>query len=286
MVFDSVPERFDFPEEELKILELWKELNAFETSMKLSEGRPKYSFYDGPPFATGLPHYGHLLAGTIKDIVPRYWAQQGFYVERRFGWDCHGLPVEYEIDKALGIKGKEDVLKLGIKTYNAECRKIVMRYSSEWEASVTRLGRWIDFKHDYKTLYPWFMESVWWVFSELFKQGLVYRGYKVMPFSTACCTPLSNFEVQQNYKDTTDPCVTVSFPLVNEPEVSLLAWTTTPWTLPSNLALCVHPDMDYVKIQDTASGKIYILHEKRLVGLYKNPAKDKGTKYTILATMK
>ncbi|RLV94685.1 hypothetical protein DV515_00013040 [Chloebia gouldiae] len=162
--------------------------------------RLRFNFYDGPPFATGLPHYGHILAGTIKDIVTRFAHQSGFHVDRRFGWDCHGLPVEYEIDKTLGIKGPEDVAKMGIAAYNKECRGIVMRYAKEWEFSVTRLGRWIDFENDYKTLYPEFMESVWWVFKQLYDKGLVYRGVKVMPFSTACNTPLSNFESHQNYK--------------------------------------------------------------------------------------
>ncbi|KAL4823074.1 hypothetical protein H8958_017944 [Nasalis larvatus] len=160
----------------------------------------RFTFYDGPPFATGLPHYGHILAGTIKDIVTRYAHQSGFHVDRRFGWDCHGLPVEYEIDKTLGIRGPEDVAKMGITEYNNQCRAIVMRYSAEWRSTVSRLGRWIDFDNDYKTLYPQFMESVWWVFKQLYDKGLVYRGVKVMPFSTACNTPLSNFESHQNYK--------------------------------------------------------------------------------------
>ncbi|PKU36303.1 isoleucine--trna cytoplasmic [Limosa lapponica baueri] len=196
----QVPENITFPKEEEKILELWKNLNCFQECLKQSKNRPRFNFYDGPPFATGLPHYGHILAGTIKDIVTRFAHQSGFHVDRRFGWDCHGLPVEYEIDKTLGIKGPEDVAKMGIEEYNNQCRGIVMRYSKEWEFSVTRLGRWIDFENDYKTLYPEFMESVWWVFKQLYDKGLVYRGVKVMPFSTACNTPLSNFESHQNYK--------------------------------------------------------------------------------------
>lgn len=155
-----------------------------------------------------MPHYGHLLAGSIKDVMCRWAHQSGFHVERRFGWDCHGLPVEYEIDKKLNIRGPDDVLKMGIAQYNAECRAIVSRYASEWEEVVNRMARWIDFRNDYKTMYPWFMESVWWVFKELFQRGLVYRGVKVMPFSTACSTPLSNFESGQNYKDVTDPAGT------------------------------------------------------------------------------
>ncbi|NXS09138.1 SYIC protein, partial [Neodrepanis coruscans] len=179
---------------------------------------------------------------------------------------------EYEIDKTLGIKGPEDVAKMGIESYNNQCRGIVMRYAKEWEFSVTRLGRWIDFENDYKTLYPEFMESVWWVFKQLYDKGLVYRGVKVMPFSTACNTPLSNFESHQNYKDVQDPSVTVSFPLEEDTSVSLVAWTTTPWTLPSNLALCVNPELQYVKVRGkyNATGKIYILMESRLIALYKS----------------
>ncbi|XP_014785277.1 isoleucine--tRNA ligase, cytoplasmic [Octopus bimaculoides] len=276
-----VSETIDFPNEEEKILQLWEEIDAFQTSMKLSEGRPRYSFYDGPPFATGLPHYGHILAGTIKDIVTRYASLKGYYVERRFGWDCHGLPIEFEIDKILNIKGPEDVEKIGIAAYNQECRKIVMRYSKEWKCIVTRLGRWIDFDNDYKTMYPSFMESVWYIFRQLFVKGLVYKGYKVMPFSTACNTPLSNFEVGQNYKEVNDPAIIVSFPILDDPEVSLVAWTTTPWTLPSNLSVCVNADLDYIKLLDKSNNKIFILMEARLCSLYRSEEE-----YTILEKFK
>uniref|UniRef100_A0A8C8A2Q4 Isoleucine--tRNA ligase, cytoplasmic n=1 Tax=Oryzias sinensis TaxID=183150 RepID=A0A8C8A2Q4_9TELE len=274
---EPVPESINFPSEEEKILEFWQKKDCFQECLKQSKNRPRYTFYDGPPFATGLPHYGHILAGTIKDIVTRFAHQSGFYVERRFGWDCHGLPVEYEIDKTLGIKGPEDVAKMGIAEYNKQCRNIVMRYSHEWETSVKRMGRWIDFKNDYKTLYPWFMETVWWVFKQLYDKGMVYRGVKVMPFSTACNTPLSNFESHQNYKDVQDPSVIVNFPLVEDKDVSLIAWTTTPWTLPSNLALCVNPDYLYVKVKDNSTDKTYIMMEARLGALFKSESE-----YTVL----
>ncbi|PPR05812.1 hypothetical protein CVT26_010092 [Gymnopilus dilepis] len=269
---------FDFPKEEEKVLAFWREIDAFQTSLKQSEGRPEFSFYDGPPFATGLPHYGHLLAGTIKDIVTRHAHVSGYHVTRRFGWDTHGLPVEHEIDKKLGITGKEDVLAMGIDKYNEECRKIVMRYSSEWRQTVERMGRWIDFDNDYKTLNLSFMESVWWAFGELYKKGMVYRGLRVMPYSTGCTTPLSNFEAGQAYKDVNDPAITVAFPLVDDPKTSLLAWTTTPWTLPSNLALCVHPDYTYIKIHDTERDQNFIIHENLLRTLYKDPKKAKYKK--------
>lgn len=200
--------------------------------------------------------------------MTRYAHQTGHYVSRRFGWDCHGLPVEYEIDKKLNITGRDMVLEMGVDKYNNECRSIVQRYTAEWEKTVTRLGRWIDFKNDYKTMDTSFMESVWWVFKQIFDKDLVYRGYKVMPYSTVCGTPLSNFEAGLNYKDVNDPAVVVSFPLVSDPTVSFVAWTTTPWTLPSNLALCVNPSFTYVKINDKVHNEIFILLEKRLAQLF------------------
>lgn len=267
---EKLPETINFPREEEIILEFWKERDIFQNCLKQSKGKPTYAFYDGPPFATGLPHYGHILAGTIKDILTRYAHQTCHHVERRFGWDTHGLPVEFEIDKALGIKGPDDVLKIGIANYNNECRKIVMKYAAEWETIVGRIGRWIDFKNDYKTLYPWYMESIWWIFKELYNKGLVYQGVKVMPFSTGCNTPLSNFESGQNYKDVVDPSIVVSFPLVDEPGVALLAWTTTPWTLPSNMALCCNPNFEYVEVKDHSSDNTYIMLESRLELVYKS----------------
>jgi isoleucyl-tRNA synthetase len=232
----------------------------------------RFTFYDGPPFATGLPHYGHILAGTIKDTVTRYAAMTGHYVSRRAGWDCHGLPVEYEIDQMLNITHRDQVLEMGIDKYNDTCRSIVTRYTEEWETTILRLGRWIDFQNDYKTMDLDFMESVWWVFRQLFDKQLVYQGYKVMPYSTACTTPLSNFEAGLNYKDVKDPAVVVSFPVkegnAKFVNASLLAWTTTPWTLPSNLALCVNPQMEYVLLTDKKTQHKYILAKSRLPQIY------------------
>ena len=262
----------DFVKNEEYILDYWKKIDAFKQQLKKTENNPHYTFYDGPPFATGTPHYGHICAGTIKDVMTRYASMNGFYVERNFGWDCHGLPIEYQIDKKLGIKNRNEIIEMGIKNYNDECRKIVMTYSSEWEQVITRLGRWIDFKNDYKTMDRDFMESVWWVFRQVFDKGLVYRGCKIMPYSTECKTVLSNFEAQQNYQDVPDPAIVITFPLVDEPETSFLAWTTTPWTLPSNLALSVNPQFKYVKVKDLKTGNIYILAKCRLVELYKSGA--------------
>lgn len=274
----------NFAEEEEKTLKRWKEIRAFERQVELSKGRKPYTFYDGPPFATGLPHYGHLLTSTIKDIIPRYWSMKGHYVERRFGWDTHGLPIEYEIDKQYGISGPKGVEEMGLANYNAACRAIVMRYSGEWRKTVDRLGRWIDFDNDYKTMDPKFMESVWWVFKQLHEKGLVYRGYRVMPFSTALNTPLSQHEAQQNYKDTNDPAVVVTFPLKDDPTTSLLAWTTTPWTLPAHTGLAAHPDFEYIKFRDEATQKNYIMLESLLKTFY---GKDlKKAKYTILERFK
>lgn len=188
----------------------------------------------------------------------------GNHCERRFGWDCHGLPIEFEIDKIHKIANSVEREAIGVAKYNEWCREIVMRFSKEWEVVVGRFGRWIDFKNDYKTMDCNYMESVWWAFSEMYKKGLVYRGTKIMPFSTACNTVLSNFEAGSNYKDVSDPAVIVTFPTLKDPNVAFIAWTTTPWTLPSNLALAVNPKLDYVKIQDEATGKIYWCMNERL----------------------
>ncbi|KPI90582.1 isoleucyl-tRNA synthetase putative (ILERS) [Leptomonas seymouri] len=293
----NYPDALNFSKMEEEILAMWCEKKCFETSMKLSEGREPFSFFDGPPFATGLPHYGHILAGTIKDMVTRFAYQTGHHVVRRFGWDCHGLPVEYEIDKMLGIKTSHDVAKIGIAKYNEECEKIVTRYVAEWEKTVKRVGRWIDFEKDYKTMYMSYMESVWWVFSQLWEKKLVYRGFKVMPYSTACTTPLSNFEANSNYKEVSDLAVTVAFQSCADTNTYFLAWTTTPWTLPSNLSLCVNPELDYVKVLDAKTGRHYWLAEARLCEVYpkkKSAKKDKkggdaaedAAPYTLLEKVK
>jgi len=252
-----------FPEREEKVLSFWQTQDIFRRSVEARKGSDLFSFYDGPPFATGLPHYGHLLAGTIKDVVPRYKTMKGFCVPRRFGWDCHGLPVENEIEKGKELSGSAAIEEFGIANFNEECRSIVLRYSNEWKKTVNRFGRWVDFDHVYRTMDISFMESVWWVFKELYDQGLVYEGFKVMPFSAKLGTPLSNFEANLNYKEVDDPSLVVAFELLDEPKTWFLAWTTTPWTLPSNLALIAGGKLDYVKVR-TQDGKCYILAEARL----------------------
>ncbi|MGE0198922.1 MAG: isoleucine--tRNA ligase [Simkaniaceae bacterium] len=257
-----------FPEREERIQALWEKEKVFLKSVKERENAPLFATYDGPPFATGLPHYGHLLAGTIKDVVPRYKTMKGYYVPRRFGWDCHGLPVENEIVQTHELSGAAEIEQFGIAAFNEECRSIVLRYTEQWKSTVNRMGRWVDFDRTYKTMDPTFMESVWWVFGQLWKQGLVYEGFKVMPFSAELGTPLSNFEANLNYRDVDDPSIIVMFPLEEDPQTSLLVWTTTPWTLPSNLAVMVGGELDYVKVRDK-EGKLYVLGKARLEAYFK-----------------
>ncbi len=254
---------FSFVRMERRILQQWESADLFHRSMAARRGGKPYIFYDGPPFATGLPHHGHVVASTIKDIVPRYWTMRGRHVLRRFGWDCHGLPIEHEIDKRLGMPAQQAVAELGVAAYNDECRAIVQRYVRQWRHTITRLGRWVDFDNDYKTMDPWYMESLWWVVKQLWDSGLIYRGNKIMPVSTALETPLSNFEATSNYMDVQDPAITVLLKLADE-DAWLAVWTTTPWTLPSNLAVCVGPDIDYVRVRDPVADKTVYFAAERL----------------------
>ena len=254
---------FSFVEMEHDILRFWEEHRVFQQTLENTKAKKPFIFYDGPPFATGLPHHGHLVASTIKDVVPRYWTMKGRYVMRRFGWDCHGLPIEHEIDKQLNMSAQEAVAKMGVAGYNAQCRSIVQRYVDQWRHTVTRLGRWVDFDNDYKTMDPWYMESLWWVLKQLWDKGLVYQGVRVMPVSTALGTPLSNFEANLNYMDVQDPAITVLFKLADE-DAYLSAWTTTPWTLPSNLAMCVGADIDYLKVRDAERGVDFYIAAERV----------------------
>lgn len=247
---------------------------SLEQNTQNQKPKKTYSFYDGPPFATGLPHYGHILAGVLKDVVPRYWTMKGYVVPRRFGWDCHGLPVEYEINKAHKIESRKDVLKMGVAEYNNLCRSIVKRYSEEWKSTVRRVGRWVDMENPYFTMDVSFMQSVWWVFQELYKKGLVYEGYKVVPYSVGISTTLSNFEANLNYKMVQDPALTVTFPVMGQTNTHFMAWTTTPWTLPSNLALAVGKDLEYVKAKELSSGRILILAKALLASSFKDPDKE------------
>lgn len=266
MTYPKVDSQPNFPALENETLEFWATDGTFQASIDQrnagTNGDNEYVFYDGPPFANGLPHYGHLLTGFVKDAVPRYQTMQGKRVERRFGWDCHGLPAEAEAERQLGISGRQAITDFGIEKFNEYCKESVLRYTSDWERYVTRQARWVDFAHDYKTLDVSYMESVMWAFKTLWDKGLVYEGFRVLPYSWALETPLSNTETRMDdaYKQVQDPALTVAFVL--ETGESLLAWTTTPWTLPSNLALAVAPDVSYVRVRH--NGTIYILAEARL----------------------
>lgn len=288
-MFNPISNKISFPSMEEEVLRFWEEAQIFQRSLEQRKGAREYVFYDGPPFATGLPHYGHLLAGTIKDIVPRYYTMRGFYVDRRFGWDCHGLPIEALAQEQLGLAGTAAIREKGIDVFNETCRSLVLRYAAEWRKTVTRMGRWVDFDNDYKTMDLSFMESVWWVFKQLWEQGRVYKSYRIMPYSWKLTTPLSNFEAGSNYQDVQDPSITVRLRVVDSSlaergmngAVYFLIWTTTPWTLPANLAVCVGPDLNYVAVRDQAEGSIYVLAEARLSAYYK-----KKEDYEVVAAFK
>jgi isoleucyl-tRNA synthetase len=266
-LYKPVDPKVNFPRMEEAILKFWQENRIFEKSIEQREGCEEYSFYDGPPFATGLPHFGHFVPGTIKDIFPRYQTMKGKKVERRFGWDCHGLPVEYEMEKELGISGKKEIEAFGIAKFNESCRSIVLRYTREWRNIVSRLGRWVDFDHDYKTMDPDYMESIWWVVKQLWEKDLLYEGHYILPYCPRCSTALSNFELNLGgYREVRDPSLTVKFRLKDEPDTYFIAWTTTPWTLPSNLALALGPDIRYVKVAD--GQEKYVLAKDRLQAYY------------------
>ncbi|GHV43810.1 isoleucine--tRNA ligase [Spirochaetia bacterium] len=312
-MYKAVDPRVSFPKLEEEVLAFWEKNHIFEKSVSQREGRQEFVFYDGPPFATGLPHFGHFVPNTIKDIIPRYQAMKGKKVERRFGWDCHGLPVENLIEKELGLNSKTDIEKYGVAEFNEACRVSVLRYVKEWEHVISRLGRWVDFDHDYKTMDSDYMETIWWVMKSLWDKGLLYEGHYILPYCPRCATVLSNHELNLGgYRDVHDPAITLRFKVTGTAPAStasacplsgtavpgggsladsfddhtyLLAWTTTPWTLPSNLALTLGPDIDYVMVQDNAGsdGKPdrYILAEARLPAYYKN-AED----YKIIWRMK
>ena len=267
-MFKSVNNKVDFATMEEGVLSFWKENDIFRKSVDMRSADNEYVFYDGPPFATGLPHFGHFVPGTIKDAIPRYQTMKGKKVVRGFGWDCHGLPVESLIQKELGISGHRAIVEYGVDRFNEKCRSSVLKYTKEWEEAVNRMGRWVDFENGYRTMDKDYMESIWWVFKTLYDKGLIYEGFNILPYSPALACPLSNMEVNLGgYKDVTDPAVTIRFAVDGEENSYFLAWTTTPWTLPSNLALCVGPDIDYVKVEDLESHDFYYL-AKALIGKY------------------
>ena len=286
-MYKEVSPKIDFPKEEERILKFWEDNDIFKKSIKNREGGDEFTFFDGPPFATGLPHFGHFVPGTIKDIIPRYKTMKGFYVTRRFGWDCHGLPVENLIEKELGLNSKTDIEKYGVAKFNEECRKSVLRYVAEWRKTITRLGRWVDFENDYKTMNPDYMESIWYVMKKLFEKGLIYAGYYILPYCPRCSTVLSNHELSmEGYRDVTDPAITVKFKVRSclisssssnlykelPQDTYLLVWTTTPWTLPSNLGIAVGKEYEYALVE--AMGGHYICLKEKVPHLFEKEGAD------------
>ena len=269
---NAVPSSPRFPEIEERVLAYWKADDTFQASIDNrpagDNGSNEFVFYDGPPFANGLPHYGHLLTGYAKDLFPRYQTMRGKQVQRRFGWDTHGLPAELEAMKQLGITTKAEIVAMGIEAFNDAARESVLKYTREWQEYVTRQARWVDFEHDYKTLNPEYMESVIWAFKQLFDKGLIYEGFRVLPYCWNDETPLSNHELRMDddvYQQRQDPAVTVGFRITTEgpfKDALAMIWTTTPWTLPSNLAVMVGSDIDYVVVE--AHGNRYVFAEARV----------------------
>lgn len=261
---------------EEKILDFWKEQNIFQKTLEKEAPQGEFVFYDGPPFATGLPHYGHLLPGTVKDLIPRYKTMQGYHVQRRWGWDTHGLPIENLIEKELNLKTKKDIEDYGIEKFNKAARDSVLRYEKEWKEYVPQSGRFVDMENPYTSMDSSYMETGWWIFSELHKKGLAYEGFKAMYLCPRCETTLANFEVNQGYKDVTDISVTAQFELVDEPRTYFLAWTTTPWTLPGNVALAVGKDFEYAKVQHEEN--FFILAHEKVEKIFE------GKEYTLVET--
>jgi len=282
-MYKTVDSKVNFPKLEEEILGFWEQNKIFKKSISQREKESEFVFYDGPPFATGLPHFGHFVPSTIKDIIPRYQCMKGKKVERRFGWDCHGLPVENLIEKELGLNSKTEIENYGIAKFNEACRASVLRYVKEWRQTITRLGRWVDFDHDYRTMEADYMETIWWVMKSLWDKNLLYEGHYILPYCPRCATVLSNHELNLGgYQDVHDPAITVRFKVTgglgNSSSLNtyLLAWTTTPWTLPSNLALTLGPEIDYVLIEDLSAPRDhYILAETRLPAYYKEPSEYK-----------
>ncbi len=281
--------RPNFPQMEEEMAHFWQKQRIFERSIEERPENKAYVFYDGPPFATGLPHYGHLLQSAIKDCVPRYFTMQGYRVPRRWGWDCHGLPMEALVQKELGLKGKKDIEDFGIGPFNEKCASNVLLYASEWRRYVERLGRWVDMDNAYITMDTDFIESVWWAFAELWKKKLIYKDLRVSMYSPSNGTPLSNFEVamENSYVDAEDPSVTLKFKVKGKKDTYFLAWTTTPWTLPANVALAVHPEHIYVSVRIVESGETFIFAEKLLNNVLKQyfPLSEGEAPFEVLEKM-
>ncbi len=271
---------------EKEILEFWEKDKTFEKSLKKNKNKKPYIFYDGPPFATGMPHYGHILGSVTKDVYGRFWTMKGRYVRRVWGWDCHGLPIENIAEKGLGINSKDEIEKMGIKKFNDYCRSKVLEYANSWKEVVKRIGRWADMENSYKTMDNEYIESVWWAFKQLWEKGYIYEGEKILMYCPRCSTPLAKAEIamDNSYKNIKEDSIVVKFKLINKKSnenVYALAWTTTPWTLPSNLALTVNPNLEYVYLRDKSDGAVYLLAKKLVNNFFKNPQE-----YEILEEIK
>lgn len=282
--------RPNFPQMEEEISLFWEKHRIFERSIEERPEGKSFVFYDGPPFATGLPHYGHLLQSALKDVVPRYATMQGYRVARRWGWDCHGLPIENLIEKKLNLDSKRDIESYGIEKFNLECYTTVMQYAEDWKKYIRRFGRWVDMDNGYKTMDASYVESVWWAFSELWKKKLVYKDLRVSLYCPRCSTPLSNTEIASNnsYIEAEDPSITIKFKVKGEEDTFILAWTTTPWTLPANIALAVHPEAIYLRVKMNATGETLIFGEALLSKVLRQyfPLDENGAPFEVLSKIK
>ncbi|GJQ20497.1 MAG: isoleucine--tRNA ligase [Bacteroidia bacterium] len=275
-MFPPLSDKLNYFDLEQRILRFWDQEKIFEKSVSSREGKPRFTFYEGPPTANGKPGIHHVMARTLKDLICRYKTIRGFQVSRKAGWDTHGLPVEIEVEKSLGIKHKDQIVEYGVAKFNEECRKSVWKYKTEWEELTRQMGYWVDLEHPYVTFENNYIESVWWALKQFFDKGLIYKGYKIQPYCPRCETPLSSHEVAQGYRDVKDPSIYVKVKVKGEENTFFLVWTTTPWTLISNVALAVHPDEDYVKVLH--KGELLILAKARLAVL--------GDEYEVVDSMK
>ncbi|MBW7889243.1 MAG: class I tRNA ligase family protein, partial [Bacteroidetes bacterium] len=285
-MFKELTDKINYSAVEKEILKFWEEQKIFAQSISSREGKPQYTFFEGPPTANGRPGIHHVMARTLKDAVCRYKTMSGFQVHRKAGWDTHGLPVEIEVEKQIGIKHKDEIVDFGVEKFNQLCRESVWKYKTDWEKLTREMGYWVDLDHPYVTFHNVYIESIWWALKQYYDKEMIYRGYKIQPYCPRCETPLSSHEVALGYKDVKDPSVYVKMKLKDEPNTHFLVWTTTPWTLISNVALAVHPDIEYVKIEllhsegeeTKPTGEFLILAEARLSVIKE--------KYRIVSTFK
>ena len=284
MLYNKVPTDLKFVEREKEVSKFWKEHHIFEKSIEEREGCPEYMFYDGPPTANGKPHVGHVVTRAIKDMIPRYRTMKGYQVPRKAGWDTHGLPVELEVEKELGLDGKEQIEQYGVEPFIERCKANVWKYKGMWEEFSETVGFWADMENPYVTYYDDFIESEWWALKTIWDKGLLYKGFKIVPYCPRCGTPLSSHEVAQGYKDVKERSAIVRFKVKGE-DAYFLAWTTTPWTLPSNVALCVNPEDTYCKVK-AADGYTYYMAEALLENVLGRLKTEDAPAYEILETYK